>query len=168
MNLGKLIPKMKHEYAKDVHNNYRFKSPEKGMETALGVFDNSQNLFSINTPTYYIGLIKLFDRAITETNLHMLSIDQQALLERYFEQANTLTRKHTSALEQDYIEPELTSEEYVHNWELLDRDIQKLDKFLGSYYGKDVGIFLPYTTKENKYNCRKVTLVKSEVYTKEQ
>jgi hypothetical protein len=74
-----------------------------------------QNLFSHEKLYYSLNFIRLLDRVFTEKNLHLLSMEQQKLIERWFEEGNKKTRDKCYKIE---------------------RLIQRFDKFLGSYRGE--------------------------------
>ena len=126
----------------------RDSSAEYPLETYKGIFSEDQNLYGEDTPTYYVLLIDLLDRAIVDNNLHDLSTEQQELFEHFLKEANTVTQQHTSAHLQDYIEPEMSEEEYKTQYKQLSRAIKKLDEFLGSYFGVDDGQYSRYTKKQ--------------------
>jgi len=118
------------------------------IDLKLGIFHTREDLYGENEYEYYVNLIHLFDRAIVDGNLFALSIEQQELLEEYFEKALPITRQHTSAWRQDYIEDELTQEEYDERYRNLPRHIQRLDIFLGEYFGDDNGRYSHYGKKQ--------------------
>ena len=154
MNLGNLVNQI--SFNKIL---FRTRSPYEDLETANGIFKEKQNLYGTDTQIYYVNLINLLDRAITENNLHCLSTEQQELFEQYLLEANSLTRQHTSAELQDYflddeILHNLNSTEYKEKYSLLNRKIQKLDEFLGSWSGVENEQYSRYS-KEQFHSKRK-------------
>lgn len=163
MNIGNLVSSIK-----DKETTIQIKTNVSNLETSQGMFYNTHNLYSKDTAAYYINLIYLFDRAILSNNLHVLSIEQERLLAKFFKQANTLTRQHTSAENQDYLsnedaflqniwligeylysldlnhKNEYNNAKYNALFEAMGRDIQNLDDFLGSYFGEDDGRYAKY------------------------
>lgn len=172
MNFGSLI--------KQITNNKvitRQRTNVNKLETSKGVFYNRDNLYGEDSAEFYISLINLFDRAIINGNLHLLSVEQERLLSSYLEQGNTLTRQHTSAENQSYISKD---DEFLHNiwvenddeiildldfqnsynnqeynclFKAMDRTIQKLDDFLGSYIGEENGRYSRYGKKQ--FHCKR-------------
>jgi len=127
---------------------YLDKSPFGKLETSTAIIHKTRNLMGRDTPEFYVLLIDLFDRAILGNDLHVLSVEQEKLLRRWFRAGNTLTRQHLSAELQDYTEDELTCEEYRVRWYAMGREIQKLDQYLGSYLGEDIGAYARYYNKD--------------------
>jgi hypothetical protein len=157
MDLGVLVTNVERNVYKP-----RFKASLDSLETGKGIFSNDPNLYGQDTAYFYVSLINQYDKSMVENNLHVLSIEQQDLLQWYFKEANTLTRQHTSAEKQDYTEEELSKEEYRKRYKNLSRTIQKLDEFLGSYVGVEDGQF-SRISKKQLYSKRKFAGQKTPV-----
>ena len=136
MNLGRIIPFINDNF-EDYTSPTRNRSSNDNLETSKGIFYDDQNLYSNRRYEYYVNLIRLFDEAIEQDNLHVLSIEQQRLLEQYFEEAGTITPPITIPLY-----------DWVYDWDSLHRRILDLDTFLGSYTGDDNGEFAEYRKKQ--------------------
>lgn len=168
MNIGGLVQQIQ-------RNKPTLKKPittVSNIETSKGVFYNAENLYGQDSAEFYILLINLFDKALVDNDLHLLSLEQERLLSQFFEEANTITRQHTSASEQTYISEEdkflhdiwsvidynfvldldfqnkYNNREYERLYNRLDRTIQRLDDYLGSYIGEEDGRYARYGKKQ--------------------
>lgn len=175
-NLGWLIPKVNHR--EEVRQ--REHAPLHDLETAKGVFYDRHNTYGTHVPEFYVLLVKLLDKALTNFNLHHLSAEQERLTRRYLELADTLTRKHTSAWNQDYVSEDDAflqdiwkdvgwwhfilsyNEQYKELFDELPLVFEELDNFLGSYYGVDYGRYNEYG-KEQLHCKRKLASSKTKV-----
>ena len=86
------------------------------LDSAKGIFCVSKDLFSDFDHTFYINLINVFDRAVINKNLHLLSVEQERLLENYFKEAVKMEDDRS-------------------------KSVTQLDAFLGSYRGKDADVY---------------------------
>ena len=141
MNLGNLMSRMRW--------NRPLIRPEGGshpLETGLGIFQTNQDLYGDESYRYYVLLINLFDRAILQDNLHTLSIEQQELLELYFEEAHEPTLRFMNYY------PDVSGPydflDYEYDFSSLTKHIQVLDHFLGGYIGEDSGDYARYGQKQ--------------------
>lgn len=127
MQLGRIIP---------IVNQTRFLFKHRSfihpLETSKGIFFTTKDMEGNIVYEYYVNLIDLFDNVMIQDSTHFLSIEQQNLLDLFFKQADTLS---------GLIEG---SEDYINAYSLMDRHIQTLDDFLGSYIGVDSGKFSRY------------------------
>ena len=139
MNLGRIIPHINSNFNSYI-SPWRSRSNVDNLETSKGIFYDDQNLYSNRRYEYYINLIRLFDEAIEQDNLHVLSIEQQKLLEQYFAEADPITPPITIPLY-----------DWVYDWDSLHRRILDLDTFLGSYIGDNDGQFTEYRKKQ--FHC---------------
>ena len=81
------------------------------MESGKSIFINDKDLYGFDTANFSLNFIPLLDKSIVEDNLHVISIEQQRFLQRYFEEANKL-------MEEDLE---------------LSKVMKEFDNFLGSY-----------------------------------
>lgn len=155
MNLNSLI--------KQIASNevdVRYKSNNSKLETSKGIFDVYQDLYSDVDYTYYVLLTDLVDRAILEDNLHVLSIEQQNLLEQYFKEGHPHSKKwnefdegtvNVLNLQIDIDNKQMVTPVSVYNiydFTTLTKHIKVLDDFLGSYIGEDNEQYSRYGEKQ--------------------
>lgn len=112
-------------------------SNERRLETGNGVFYERTNLYSNDAFEYYVNLIFLFDSAIMNDNLKLLSVEQERLLAQYFLEADTITPPEDVALE-----------DWIYDFDSLSTKVKQLDEFLGSYLGENDGQFTAIRNKQ--------------------
>ena len=123
MNLSRLIP---FGIPKKV---YPLKSSFKRLHTGKGIFYTGEALYGDEFYKFSLRLIKLYDEAMVTSNMYVLSIEQERLLEKYFLEGNTITPPDSL----------IDLSGWVYDFDSLSSDINQLDEFLGSYTGDNYG-----------------------------
>lgn len=101
------------------------KAPLSEVNTADPIFLVREHMDGSKKAFYHINLIYLMDKVFIRDSLHLLSIDQERFMSKFFNEAGVVT--------------DILKNSGSNPYGNMDEIMLQLDSFLGSYFGENYG-----------------------------